>query len=91
MENALKTTSIQKVLSLAVEMTKDIVAEILSSNDEYFQEIAAHSQQHKMSIIKKIVFSFISLKAKHVCRTKNVSKSTLIRHQKTKEVLFKHQ
>ena len=41
LENALKTTSIQKVLSLAVEMTKDIVAEILSSNDEYFQEIAA--------------------------------------------------
>ena len=57
LENALTSLPLPHVFSFALEMTKDIVAEILSSNDEYFQEIAAHSQQHKMSIIKKIVFN----------------------------------
>lgn len=91
LENALKTLSVQKVFSLAVEMTNDIVSEILCDNNDLFLEIAAHDPYHKMSIMKKIVFSFIALKGKHFCKNKNIEQKSLVRHKKTKEILFSHE
>lgn len=89
--NALKSLPLQQVLGLAVEMTKDIVAEILSEPNEFFSEIAAHDPHHKMLLMKKIVFHFISLKGKHFCKTKNIEAKKLLRHRNTKEVLFNHE
>ena len=42
LENALKTLKVQQVLSMAEEMMKDIVSEILCDENEFFMEIAAH-------------------------------------------------
>jgi len=83
--------SVQKVLSLAVEMTKDIVAEILCYPNDLFTDIALHDPYHKMSLIQKIVFSFISIKGKHVCKMSNIERNTLVRHKNTKEILFRHE
>ena len=57
-ENALKTLNVQQVFSMALEMMKDIVSEILCDENELFLDIAAHDPHHKMLMLKKIVFSF---------------------------------
>ena len=80
-----------EVLKLGLEMTKEIVAEILCSYPQLLEEIVLHDQNHKVLILKKIVFSFMSLKGKHLCRSANIEGKSLIRHKKTKEVLFKHE
>lgn len=90
-ENALQTLDVQKVFSMAVEMMKDIVSEILCDENELFLDIAAHDPQHKMLMLKKIVFSFIAIKGRHFCRTTNVQQKSLVRHKNTKEILFKHE
>ena len=91
LENALTSLPLPHVFSFALEMTKDIVAEILSEPNDFFTEIAAHDPHHKMNLLKKIVFHFISLKGKHFCRTKNIEDKSLVRHKNTKEILFKHE
>ena len=90
-ENALKTLKVQQVLRMAVEMMKDIVSEILCDENEFFMEIAAHDPEHKLAILKKIVFSFISMKGKYICNSTNVQQNSLLRNKLTKQILFRHE
>ena len=89
--SALEKDSLCNVLKCGKSITNEIVAEILSSETNLLQEIALHDQQHRLKLLKIIVFSFISLKGKHLCRTENIKCSTLIRHKNTKQVLFLHE
>jgi hypothetical protein len=91
LENALKTQSVSEILMLGIEITNEIVAEVLCSHNELLEEIALHDVQHKAVLVKKIVFSFITIKGKHICRTFNIEQNSLIRHHNTKTVLFKHE
>jgi len=91
LENALKNKPVNEVLSLGLEITNEIVAEILASHSELLQEIGIHDQNHQPILMKKIVFSFITMKGKHLCRTFNIEQNTMIRHSNTKTVLFKHE
>ena len=91
LENALKTLKVQQVLSMAEEMMKDIVSEILCDENEFFMEIAAHDLQHKLVMLKKIVFSFISMKGKYICKSTNVQQNSLLRNKLTKQILFRHE
>ena len=84
-ENAVAKESLPKVLSYGVEITKEIVAEILANMSDLLQEISLHDEHHK------IVFTFISMKGKHLCRNINLEKVALIRHKNTKQILFKHE
>lgn len=79
------------MLAVGIELTKEIVAEILCTHGELFEEIAIHDRSHKVSLLKKIVFNFISIKGKHLCRTVNCEQNSLMRHKKTKAVLFQHE
>ena len=90
LENALKTLKVQQVLSMAEEMMKDIVSEILCDENEFFMEIA-HDPQHKLVMLKKIVFSFISMKGKYICKSTNVQQNSLLRNKLTKQILFRHE
>jgi hypothetical protein len=90
-ENALTKKSLEEVLVLGLEITKEIVAEILCSQPEILEEVALHDKNHKALLMKKIVFSFVTIKGKHLCRTANIEQNSLIRHQSTKVVLFKHE
>ena len=76
---------------MGIELTKEIVAEILCSHSELLEEISYHDKSHKAGLVKKIVFSFLSIKGKHLCRTTNIEQNSLSRHKKTKAVLFKHE
>jgi hypothetical protein len=76
---------------MGVELTKEIVAEILCSRSDLLDEVAIHDKAHKVLLIKKIVFSFISVKGKHLCRSINNEQNSLIRHYHTKNVIFKHE
>jgi hypothetical protein len=78
-------------LITGIEVTNEIVAEILTSHQELLEELAFHDKNHKAILIKKIVFSFITIKGKHLCKTSNIEQNSLIRHQNTKAVLFKHE
>jgi len=91
LEHALKEKPIQEILSLGLEITKEIVAEILVSHEELLAEIAMHDPVHKANLMKKIVFSFITIKGKHLCKTVNIEENSLTRHQSKKNVLFKHE
>jgi len=87
----MKAKSLDQVLGLGIELTKEIVSEILCTHCELFEEVALHDKSHKVSLLKKIVFNFISIKGKHLCRTINCEQNSLVRHTKTKEVLFLHE
>jgi hypothetical protein len=87
----LKTKGLKEGLILGIEITHEIVAEILCSHPEVLEEITLHNKNHRVFLLKKIVFSFVTLKGKHLCRSVNIEQNTLIRHQKTKHVLFKHE
>jgi hypothetical protein len=91
LENALQNKTIREVLILGVELTNEIVAEILASQSELLQEIRIHDQNHQPILMKKIVFSFVTMKGKHLCKTFNIEQNSLIRHSNTKTVLFKHE
>ena len=90
-ENAVAKESLPKVLSYGVEITKEIVAEILANMSDLLQEISLHDEHHRVNMLRKIVFSFISMKGKHMCRSVNMEQTTLIRHKNTKQILFKHE
>ena len=79
------------VLKCGKNITNEIVAEILSSENTILQEIALHDEQHRLRLLKTVVFSLISLKGKHLCRTQNIESSTMARHTNTKQVLFLHE
>ena len=72
-------------------MTKEIVAEILCSCPELLGEIGLHDKNHQVTVIRKILFCFLSVKGKHLCKNANLEENSLIRHKKIKEVLFKHE
>jgi len=78
-------------LIAALEVSKEIVAEILTAHEELLEEIALHNQLHKAILIKKIVFSFVTIKGKHLCRNFNIEENSLVRHQNTKTILYKHE
>ena len=48
-------------------------------------------RNYRKRVDGKIVFSFISMKGKHMCRSVNMEQTTLIRHKNTKQILFKHE
>jgi hypothetical protein len=87
----MKNKSLHEVLKLGIELTKEIVAEILCNHCDMFEEVTFHDKTHKITLLKKIVFSFISIKGKHLCRTVNSEQNSLIRHLKTKQVFFQHE
>jgi len=87
----MKTKKLHQILKISIEMMTDIVAEILCSHAELLEEISLHDQKHKVSLMKKIVFSFLFIKGRHLCKSTNIEENSLTRHQKTKEVLFKHE
>jgi len=76
---------------MAVEFTNEVVAEILVSNEDLLSEISFHDPLHKAQLIKKIVFTFIVIKGKHLCRSVNIEENSLVRHKNTKTILFKHE
>ena len=85
--------SLSKVLSYGIEITKDIVAELLcnTSMSDLLKEVSLHDEHHRVNMLRKIVFSFISMKGKHMCRSVNMEQTALIRHKNTKQILFKHE
>jgi hypothetical protein len=87
----MKKKSLHEVLKLGIELTKEIVAEILCSHCDLFEEVTFQDKTHKITLLKKFVFSFISIKGKHLCKTVNSEQNSLIRHLKTKQVLFQHE
>ena len=90
-ENAVAKESLPKVFSYGVEITKEIVAEILANMSDLLQEISLHDEHHRVNLLNKIMFTFISMKGKHLCRNINLEKVALIRHKNTKQILFKHE
>lgn len=90
-ELALENKSLGELLKCGVHITNEIVSEILCSQCDLLQEICLHDADHRTKQLKKIVFTFVSLKAKHLCRTKNIETSTMIRHNNTKQVIFMHE
>ncbi len=86
LEKAIQNKTIKEVLILGVESTNKIVAEILASQSELLQEIHIHDQNHQPILMKKIVFSFVTMKGKHFCKTFNIEQNS-----NTKTVLFKHE
>jgi hypothetical protein len=87
----MKQKSLQEVLSMGMELVKEIVAEIICKNSELLEKVAMHDKMHRIGLLKKIVYSFTSMKGKHLCRNLNSEQNSLSRHQKTKEILFKHE
>ena len=85
--------SLSKVLSYGIEITKDIVAELLcnTSMSDLLKEVSSHDEHDRVNMLRKIVFSFISMKGKHMCRSVNMEQTILIRHKNTKQILFKHE
>ena len=83
--------SLSKVLSYGIEITKDIVAELLcnTSMSDLLKEVSLHDEHHRVNMLRKIVFSFISMKGKHIYRNVNIEENTLIQHKSTKQILFK--
>lgn len=90
-DSAIAKDGLCNVLKNSVSLTNEIVSEIFISDSKLLEEISIHDEHHRLRIIKTIVFSFISIKGKHLCRTTNVETSTLIRHKNTKMILFKHE
>lgn len=88
---ALSKDNICDVLKCSVQLTNEIVSEILSSESTVLEEISLHDKYHRLKMLKTIVFSFISIKGKHLCRSQNIEDSTLIRHRNTKQIIFKHE
>jgi hypothetical protein len=82
---------VKEILMLGIEITNEIVAEILCSHPEMLEEIKMHNKNHQVILLKKVVFSFVTIKGKHLCRSINIEQNSLVRHQKTKDVLFKHE
>ena len=70
------------------ELMKEIVSEILLGHSSLLNEIDLHSQSFHD---KKNVFHFICIKGKHLCRLFNNEQNTMIRHSKTKQILFKNE
>ena len=70
-----------------------MVAELLcnTSMSDLLKEVSLHDEHHRVNMLRKIVFSFISMKGKHMCRSVNMEQTTLIRHKNTKQILFKHE
>ena len=91
LDSALKQSTLCDVLKCGKNITNEIVAEILSSESTILQEIVLHDEEHRLRLLKTIVFSFISLKGKHLCSTHNIESSTMTRHKNTKQVLFLHE
>jgi len=50
---ALETQTIKQILIAGLEVTKEIVAEILTAHEELLEEIATHDQKHKAILILK--------------------------------------
>jgi len=78
------------ILKLGLEITKEIV-EVLCNHPDLLEEIGFHDQNHKLILLKKIVFGFVSIKGKHLCKSVNIEENSLLRHKKTKEILFSHE
>jgi hypothetical protein len=69
-----KQKGIKEILLLGIELTHDIVSELLCSHSEVLEEIGLHDKHHHVVLLKKIVFSFVNIKGKHICRTANIAK-----------------
>ena len=82
--------TIKEILIAGLEVTKEILAEILIAHEDILEEIAIHDQKHKAILIQKIVFSFVTIKGKHLCRSFNIEENSLTRHKNMKTVLFQH-
>ena len=54
-ENAVAKESLPKVLSYGVEITKEIVAEILANMSDLLQEISLHDEHHRVNLLKGAV------------------------------------
>jgi hypothetical protein len=91
METALESRNIKQILIGGLEFTNEVVAEILIAHEELLEEIAIHDAKHKAFLIQKIVFSFVTIKGKHLCRTFNIEENSLVRHKNTKTVIFQHE
>ena len=80
-----------QTLNVGEKLTKDILAEILCEFPNMFMELDLHDKSHKVKLMKRIIFSFVSIKAKHVTRTRNKEANSCIRHKRTKEIIFSHE
>ena len=61
LDSAIKAKGLKDILILGIEITHEIVAEILCSHHEVLGEIAMHDKAHKVILLKKIVFSFVTI------------------------------
>ncbi len=81
-----------KVLNSGDCLVKEIVSEILcQDSNSLLAEIESHNKTHKAVLMKRIVFSFITIKGKHICRTYNQESNFMTRHRKIKSVIFMHE
>ena len=87
-DSAIKEKGLSQILNFGDSLTNDILGEILCSNCSLLNEIDLHDKGHKIKLMKRLIFSFISIKGKHLCRTQNKEENSLIRHSKTKEIIF---
>jgi len=55
-ENAISEQGISTVLRQGIEITNEIVAELLCTDSDLFREISLHDKQHKVIILKKLYF-----------------------------------
>ena len=88
---SVKQEGLSKTLNFGDTLLSNILSEILSHNSDLFSEIDLHDKKHKITLMKRIIFCFICIKGKHACRTWNKENNSLIRHSRTKEVIFKHE
>ena len=90
-DTAIEDTSLCKTLNFIDSLVKDIVSEILCDHSYVLNEVDLHDKNHKVILIKRIIFIFLSLKGKHLCRTFNKESISMIRHRNTKQIIFKNE
>ena len=52
------------------------------SGGELLEDIALHNKVHRITLLKKNVYNFVTIKGKHLWRNKNNEENSLIRNAK---------
>ena len=77
--------------SFGNDLTTEILSELVLSGSPVLNEIDLHDKTHKLGLIKRIIFSFICIKGKHLSRSFNKEGNSMIRHSNTKRIIFSHE
>ena len=69
-------------------VTEEIVSEILSCHTFLLAELSHHEPKHRIGMLKKVIFTFIGMKAKHLMPKSNQENCAFIRNRNTKITSF---